>query len=215
MPTRSFTERPRFARFYRRVGPAMERGGLADQRRRALARLEGVVLEVGAGDGRNLPHYPAEVTRVIALEPEPLLRETARRLAADVAVPVDVVDGVAESLDLDDGSVDAAVVTLVLCSVADPHRALRELHRVVRPGGQLRFLEHVRADGALAATVQRLADATLWPVLNGGCHTARPTAAAISAAGFRIDEVERLGFRDTSLPFPTSPQLLGTARRRP
>lgn len=211
--TSSTSSHPRFARFFRRVAPAMDRGGLGDQRPRLLDGLAGQVIEVGAGEGRNLPHYPTQVDRLLAVEPEPLLREAARALAAAARVPVEVVDGVAERLPADDASFDAAVVTCVLCSVHDPAVAVHELFRVLRPGGQLRFIEHVRADGAVAAAVQRGLDTTIWPRLFGGCHTGRDVLATMTASGFRIDRVDRLGLSATSIPFPAHPHVTGIAVR--
>lgn len=131
---------PRFARFFRWVAPAMDRGGLGEHRRPLLAGLTGDLIETGVGEGRNLPHYPPTVDRLVAVEPEPLLRQASRAAAEDAPFPVDVVDGCAERLDAADGSFDAAVATCVLCSVQDPTAALRELFRVLRPGGQLRFI---------------------------------------------------------------------------
>ncbi|HSR25702.1 MAG TPA: class I SAM-dependent methyltransferase [Candidatus Eisenbacteria bacterium] len=191
----------------------MDRGAAADHRRRLLAGLSGRVVEVGAGNGLNFPHYPSEVAAVVAVEPEPYLRELARRRAAHAPVPVEVVDGVADQLPAGDGTFDAAVTSLVLCSVADPLAALREMHRVVRPGGQLRFYEHVRAEPGRLRRVQRVFDATVWPLLAGGCHTGRDTAAAIEAAGFVIEQLDRFRFPESRMALPTSPHILGTARR--
>jgi ubiquinone/menaquinone biosynthesis C-methylase UbiE len=159
-------------------------------------------------------HYPPAVTAVIAVEPEPHLRASAVAAARRAPVPVEVVDGVAESLPAPDGSFDAAVTALVLCSVPDQATALAEIHRVLRPGGELRFYEHVRADqpGALRRA-QRVADATLWPLLCAGCRTGRDTATAIAAAGFRIDELERFRFPPTGPPTPAAPHILGRASR--
>ncbi|MGH3586534.1 MAG: class I SAM-dependent methyltransferase, partial [Pseudonocardia sp.] len=174
---------PVFARLYPRMSRAMDEAGLAEHRRRLLEGLSGEVLEIGAGSGGNFPHYPSTVTRVLAVEPEPRLREIATRAGAAAAVDVEVVDGLAERLPVSEHSVDAAVFCLVLCSVPDPATALAEARRVLRPGGRLRVLEHVRADGHPGwSRVQRLLDATLWPALVGGCHTGRDTAAAIGQA---------------------------------
>jgi ubiquinone/menaquinone biosynthesis C-methylase UbiE len=202
---------PLFAHVFTRVRPAMDAGGVSEHRRRLLAELSGRVLEVGAGDGANFAHYPSQVDRVLAVEPEPYLRARAEREATTVAVPVIVVDGVAERLPVPDGAVDAAVVSMVLCSVADQRAALRELRRVVRLGGQLRFYEHVRADTAPLRAVQRVLDATVWPHLIGGCHMGRDTVAAIEQAGFRIDAIDRVRFPE--FPLPTSLHVVGVATR--
>jgi ubiquinone/menaquinone biosynthesis C-methylase UbiE len=203
---------PLFARIYARTSLSMDRE-LLDYRRRLLHRLSGRVLELGAGNGLNFAHYPTEVTSVVAVEPEPYLRQIAERQARLAAVPIEVIDGVAEQLALDDGDFDAAVVSLVLCSVRDQHAALRELYRVLRPGGQLRFFEHVRADTSGLQRFQHVLDSTIWPSLMGGCHTGRDTHAAIEAAGFSIEQLERFHLPDARFPIPTAPHVIGTARR--
>jgi len=202
---------PVFARLYPAVGKAMERGGMDQRRQTLLTGLSGIVVEVGAGDGLNFPHYPPTVTRVLAVEPEPHLRRLARDAANRAPVPVEVVDGLAERIPCRDGSADAVVVSLVLCSVPDQAAALREIHRVLKPGGQLRFLEHVRADTPGLARVQRVLDATIWPRLAGGCHTGRDTAAAIERAGFTINRLDRYLF--PAARTPVSFHILGTATR--
>ncbi|HEU4666928.1 MAG TPA: class I SAM-dependent methyltransferase [Arthrobacter sp.] len=202
---------PVFARLYPAMGKAMERGGMDQRRRALLTGLSGEVVEVGAGDGLNFPHYPPAVTRVLAVEPEPHLRRLAREAASDAPVPVEVVDGLAERLPCTDGSADAVVVSLVLCSVADQAAALQEIRRVLKPGGRLRFLEHVRADTPRLVRVQRVLDATLWPRLAGGCHTGRDTAAAIERAGFTIQRLDRYLFPEARTP--VSFHILGTAIR--
>src|SRR5690242_3915287 len=117
--------------------------GMATRREVALAGLAGRVIDVGAGSGATFRHYPATVNDVVAVEPEPVMRRLASQAAADVPIPIRVVDGVAESLPAADGAFDAAVVHMTLCSVRDPDAAARELNRVIRPGGELRFNEHV------------------------------------------------------------------------
>jgi ubiquinone/menaquinone biosynthesis C-methylase UbiE len=104
-------------------------------------------------------------------------------------------------------------VSLVLCSVSDAGAALAELHRVIRPGGELRFLEHVRADSPSLRRIQRLMDASVWPRLTGGCHASRDSATAIQTAGFSIERLHSFRFPETRIPFPTAPHIVGVARR--
>ncbi|MGH8774729.1 MAG: class I SAM-dependent methyltransferase [Jiangellaceae bacterium] len=203
---------PVFARFYARLTPAMDQGGLADLRRQLVAGLSGRVIEVGAGDGANFRHYPADVS-LLAVEPEPYLRRRAVQAATAAEASIEIVEGVAENLPVDDGGVDAAVASLVLCSVASQRTVLGELHRVIRPGGQLRFLEHVRAESRAMRGVQRMLDATIWPVLFGGDRTGRDTASAIEEAGFTIEWLERPRFPDSRVSLPTSAHVLGGASR--
>jgi ubiquinone/menaquinone biosynthesis C-methylase UbiE len=192
---------PVFARLYPRLARAMDEGGLVEHRQQLLAGLSGEVVEIGAGHGANFAHYLPAVTRVRAVEPEPRLRGIARTAAVDAPVPVEVSEGLADELPLADHSMDAAVFCLVLCSVPDPLSALQEARRVLRPGGQLRVLEHVRADSPGMVRVQRLMDATFWPALAGGCHTSRDTAAEIERAGFTIDRLDRFLFPEARTPF--------------
>jgi ubiquinone/menaquinone biosynthesis C-methylase UbiE len=199
--TVSAVRHPVFARLYPRLARAMDEGGLVEHRQQLLAGLSGEVVEIGAGHGANFAHYLPAVTRVRAVEPEPRLRGIARTAAADAPVPVEVSEGLADELPLADRSMDAAVFCLVLCSVPDPLSALQEARRVLRPGGQLRVLEHVRADSPVMARVQRLMDATFWPALAGGCHTSRDTAAEIERAGFTIDRLDRFLFPEARTPF--------------
>jgi ubiquinone/menaquinone biosynthesis C-methylase UbiE len=202
---------PIFARLYPKMAKAMERGGMADHRRALLAGLTGTVIEVGAGDGLNFRHYPPTVTRVLAVEPEPHLRGLAQANAAKAPVQVEVVDGLAEQLPAETGSMDAVVVSLVLCSVRDQNAALQEFQRVLKSGGQLRFLEHVRANTRGLARVQRVLDATLWPCMAGGCHVGRDTVRAIEQSGFSIDRCAEFQFPNVRTP--SSFHILGTAVR--
>lgn len=199
---------PIFARLYMLTAPSAE----GEYRRELLAGLSGEVLEVGAGHGLNFAFYPEEVERVIAVEPEPSMRKAAVKAATDAAVRVEVVDGVAGRLPAADASVDAAVASLVLCSVPDQQQALAELRRIVRPGGELRFYEHVIAEGSLPRRLQRLADATFWPHVAGGCHLTRDTGTAIEQAGFEIQSKRRFNF-SPGAPVPPIPHILGVARR--
>ena len=206
---------PVFARWYARVSPGMDAGGMAEYRQRALAGLAGSVIEIGAGSGLNFPHYPPEVTRVLAVEPEPYLRGVAGQAAGRAAVGIEVKDGAAERLPAAGSSFDAAVATLVLCTVADQRAALREMHRVVRPGGELRFIEHVRADTPGLCRVQHALDATVWPFFSGGCHVSRDTLSGIAGAGFTVTKSEAFRFPVTQIPMPASPHVWGIAVRDP
>ena len=209
--TNNKVSHPIFARFYAWASPRMEKAGIGERRDQLLAGLAGRVIEVGAGNGLNFAHYPPEVTGVVAVEPEPHLRGLAESRAAAARVPIEVVDGTADRLPADDASFDAAVASLVLCSVPDVPAALAEIRRILRPGGQLRFFEHVRADTPGLARVQRILDATVWPALGGGCHAHRDTRAAIEAAGFTIDDIDQLRIPETRIPTHTSPHILGVA----
>jgi ubiquinone/menaquinone biosynthesis C-methylase UbiE len=170
------------------------------------------VIEVGAGSGANFPHYPASVSEVIAVEPERYLRERAQRAATYAPVPVSVLEGGADHLPDESGHFDAGVTALVLCTVPDQSSALAELYRLIRPGGELRFYEHVVSHHRWEGRFQRLADATFWPHVAGGCHLARDTESGIEHAGFVIETCERFPF--SPAPFlPPDPHILGTARR--
>lgn len=205
---------PIFARVYQRLSVAMDRVGGAEHRRELVADLHGRVIEVGAGNGRTFAHYPGTVSEVVAVEPEPRLRAAALAAARSAPVRVRVVDGLAETLPGGDGEFDAAVVALVLCTVPDQAAALAEIRRVLRPGGQLRFFEHVAAGqpGAMRRA-QRIADATVWPKLFAGCHTGRDTSTAIVEAGFVIRELHRFKFPPTGPSSPAAPHVRGLATR--
>ena len=206
--TDSDQNHPFFSRLYTSV---LRRGISRDPARCELVGgLRGYVVEVGCGDGANFPIYPGAVDDLLAVEPEPRLRRRAERAAKDSPTQIRVVGGDAEHLPVEDASVDAVVVSLVLCSVPSQQAALREFRRVLRPSGELRFYEHVRAVNRLGRVVQNGLDATIWPALFGGCHTARDTVAAITAAGFEIDTVRHTkGVRMS----PPPPSVVGRARR--
>ncbi|SFY05225.1 class I SAM-dependent methyltransferase [Streptomyces atratus] len=205
---------PVFARFYARMSVAAEtKAGLGAVRSELLAGLSGRVIEIGAGNGLNFAHYPPAVSEVVAIEPERSLRQLAVRSALRAGIPVDVVPGAAEALPVKSEAFDGAVASLVLCTVRNVERSLAELVRVLRPGGELRFFEHVRADDRAMAATQRALDRTVWPLVTGGCHTSRDTLAAIERAGLVVETYRRVRMPEWGIRLPTSACVLGVARR--
>ncbi len=189
-------------------------GELGPRRDELLAGLSGRVLEVGAGNGINFGHYPRSVTEVVALEPEPYLRTKAERAAADSPVRVTVSAGMAEELAFPDAGFDGAVACLVLCTVRDQEGALAELRRVLKPGSELRFLEHVRSTNPRKARTQAAFDRSgIWPWIGGGCHCGRDTAAAVRGAGFQVERVRSVDLGPSWAL--TNPHVLGVATRSP
>lgn len=184
---------PQFARAYLRVAPKAEARGVAQHRHELLSGLDGVVCEVGAGPGLNFARYPAAVSQVIAIEPEPTLREHALQAAHQAPVPVTVRAGVANALPVDDASCDAVVLSLVMCTVPDPAAALAEVRRVLRPGGQVRLYEHVRSTNQVVGALEDLVT-PLWARFAGGCHPNRDPIASLVNAGFTVETARRFGF---------------------
>ena len=186
------------AAIYDRIMKQTEEACLAEWRRALLKDVRGDVLEVGAGTGANLRHYPPSV-KLTLTEPDPHMR---KRLPGAVAAG-------AEELPFADGSFDTVVCTLVLCSVKDPARALAEMRRVLKPGGRLLFLEHVAAaDNPKRLRWQRRVE-PLWKRVMGNCHMTRDTLAEIERAGFRVEDVKRESLRKA---FPlVRPSIRGTA----
>lgn len=182
--------------------------GMRRRRRAVLTAARGRVLEIGAGTGLNIPHYPDGIDELVLAEPEPgMRRRLARRLDRHGST-ARIVDAPAERLPLPDASVDTVVATLVLCTVADPERALREIARVLRPDGQVLFIEHVRARSRwLAASQDALARP--WRAFAGGCVCNRTTLELIQASGFRVatDEAAWRG-----MPGIVRPLVIGQAR---
>jgi ubiquinone/menaquinone biosynthesis C-methylase UbiE len=203
---------PIFARFYGLISAGAEKAGAAEHRSEALAGLAGRAIELGAGNGLNFNHYPSDMTEVMAVEPEPHLRRLAAGAADRASVPARVVDGEAASLPADDESFDAPVASLVLCSVPEQAVALAELYRVIRPGGELRFYEHVRAETPRRARQQDRVD-RFWPYIGGGCHTGRDTVTAIKRAGFSVEHQRRFRFEACLVGGPVAPHVVGRARR--
>jgi SAM-dependent methyltransferase len=200
--------------FFARVWPVVathETEAIRALRRENLAGLSGRVLEVGAGIGTNFPHYPASVDEVIAVEPEQRLAEQARAAAEVVPTRVVVTSETAEAFSGAE-PFDAVVCSLVLCSVRDPDGVLQRLYSLLRPGGELRYLEHVASAGA-RGRFQRFVDATLWPRLFGNCHTHRDTERSIVEAGFEVHTSRREWTWPAWAPMPVSELVLGRASR--
>ncbi|MCX4618840.1 class I SAM-dependent methyltransferase [Streptomyces albogriseolus] len=205
---------PVFARWYARFSVAAEsRAGMADVRRRLLGGLSGRVIEIGAGNGLNFAHYPGAVSEVVAMEPERSLRALAVEAALRADLPVDVAPGVAEALPVKSEAFDAAVLSLVLCSVRDVPRALAEVRRVLRPGGEVRFFEHGAGGGRVMHATQRALDRTLWPPLAGGCHLSRDPVGALREAGFELGPYRRMTMPENGPALPQSFCFIGTAWR--
>ena len=183
---------------------------VAARKRALLSEVHGTVLEIGPGAGANLRYYPADV-RWIGVEPNPYMDRYLRKEAERLGLAVEVRRGTAERLLVGDASVDAVVSTLVLCSVDDLGRALRETLRVLKPGGRFVFLEHVAAPrGTWLRRLQRLVR-PVWRVVADGCHPDRETDAAIAAAGFAEVRLERF-----SLPMGlVGPHIAGVALKGP
>src|SRR5262245_1661649 len=206
-------QQSRFARYLERREQRRPDPIARDIRRRVRAGLEGEVIEVGSGDGRSFEHYPPEVVRLLAVEPDSTARAGAEPRAAAVSFPIALVAGDAGALPAADVSYDAAVVMGLLCSVPDPTAALAELRRVLRPGGELRFWEHVRSGNVVFRGVQRGIDRLFWTRALGGCETTRDTEAAIRSAGFELAELDR-GFHSSStLTITAAPYIAGIAKR--
>lgn len=205
-------QQSRFARYLERREQRRPDPVHREFRREALAGLRGHVIEVGSGDGRSFEHYSPEVEHVLAVEPDPTARAAAAARAETAEVPIEIVDGVAEALPAADGAFDAAVVMGVLCSVPDPSAALDELGRVLAPGGELRFWEHVRSENPAFQLVQRAFDALFWTRALGGCETTRDTESAIKAAGFQIERLDRRFHPSSLLTITAAPNIIGTAR---
>jgi ubiquinone/menaquinone biosynthesis C-methylase UbiE len=179
-----------FARMYDRTFKAAEEAGLRQMRRDLLATAEGRVLELGAGTGANLELYPDAVLEIAAVEPDPHMAKQLRATAAQSERRVEVVEAPAERLPFADASFDTAVSTLVFCTVPDPVASVAEVARVLKPGGRLLFLEHVRAEDPNSAQWQDRLEKP-WRFLGDGCHCNRDTIATISASPLALGEFDR------------------------
>jgi SAM-dependent methyltransferase len=179
-----------FSAFYDRAFEATEEAGLREMRRELASQARGRVLELGSGTGLNLDLYPEAIQSLTLTEPDPHMTRQLRQKLAQSSRQADLVEAGAEDLPFEDDSFDTAVVTLVLCTVPDQSRALEEIRRVLRPGGQLLFLEHVRADDPSLARWQDRLEGP-WRFIGDGCHCNRDTVTGIGAAGFELGEVEQ------------------------
>ncbi|HEX8689396.1 MAG TPA: class I SAM-dependent methyltransferase [Solirubrobacterales bacterium] len=178
-----------FSAFYDSLLKGTEEAGLREMRRETLAAASGRTIDIGAGTGANLGLYPAAVTNLVLAEPDPHMTKRLRRRLAEAGSRAELVEAPAEELPFEDASFDTAVFTLVLCTVPDPNAALAEAARVLKPGGKLLFVEHVRAeDPGLALWQDRLE--TPWRFFADGCHCNRDTVAAIEASPLNLESVE-------------------------
>jgi ubiquinone/menaquinone biosynthesis C-methylase UbiE len=188
---------------------SMRQENLAAYRARIIPAAEGRVLEIGIGSGLNLPFYSPNVARVIGLEPSPKLLAMARRVRTGSG-PVEFIEGSAEAIPLQDASVHTVVTTWTLCSIPDALRALRDMRRVLRPGGRLLFVEHGRSpDPNVMFWQDRLTPA--WKRLGGGCHLNRAIETLIEGAGFQFDRLQTGYMRG---PKPMTFMYEGSARPR-
>ena len=198
---------PLFAALYDLLlGPA-EKKFLGPHRAYLAGGAVGRVLDVGCGTGINFNYYPPEA-EIVGIEPDPHMRKRAQARADRLGGRIKLLAEGAEDVPFPDASFDCAVATLVFCTIPDPDRALRELRRVLRPGGQLRFLEHVRAATPGWARFQDFT-VPVWKRIGAGCHPNRDTVSTIGQAGFRIVELNRYAFG----PYPVRPFVRGVATR--
>lgn len=200
-----------FAATYDKMNAEVEETFGAPIRRRLLAPLTGDVVELGSGTGVNIEHYPAAVERLVLTEPDRHMRAKLQASLDASGRAAEVVDAGADALPLADATFDAAVVTLVLCTVPDPTAAVREIERVLRPGGRLIFVEHVRSEHPRTARVQDVVR-PFWQVIGRGCQLNRDTLATIRAGGFEVEEVERVIV--PKVPSFAHEAIVGTARKR-
>jgi SAM-dependent methyltransferase len=204
-------QHPRFAKMYLAMADRADRIGGAAHRGRLLSGLTGAVIEIGAGQGRNFAHYPDTVDSVVAVEPDDTLRGHAEHAAVRAPASITVVVGHADALPAYTGEFDAAVASLVLCTVPRPEHALAEISRVLRPGGVLRFYEHIRSGNPTYGRLQDLLE-PIWSRVGGGCHPNRDTVTAIESAGFRIEELDRFPFKPVSY-LPAFTHVIGRATK--
>jgi ubiquinone/menaquinone biosynthesis C-methylase UbiE len=186
----------------------MRQRRLAPYRDRVVSNATGRVLEVGIGSGLNLPFYGNAVAEIIGLEPSPKLVEMANNAARQTPIPLRLIEGTAEAIPIEDHSVDAVMTTWTMCSIPEIQSALKEMRRVLRPGGRLFFVEHGRApEPGVRWWQDRLTPA--WKHLSGGCHLNRAIDELIENAGFRIERPDKGYMRG---PKPMTFMYEGSAR---
>jgi ubiquinone/menaquinone biosynthesis C-methylase UbiE len=178
------------------INLAMNTQGLRDERRRCLEAVAGDVIEVGFGTGLNLPFYPSAVTKVVGVDPSATSARLARKRIAAAPFPVEIVGLSAEQLPIADESASTIVSTFTLCTIPDVCKALRDMRRVLRPGGRLHFVEHGRSDDEKMRRWQRRLNGFQQTVF-GGCHLDRPIAELIEQAGFQIERLEHAYLQGT------------------
>ena len=198
-----------FARWYDRLTAGYE-AWIHERRQTLLGGLSGAVLEIGPGTGANFKYLPAGI-QWIGIEPNPFLHEQLRERAAERGIEAELHVARAERLDLPGESIDAAVSTLVLCSVDDPPRVIGEIHRVLRPGGRFVFLEHVAARPGTWLRRWQRAVKPVWRFAGDGCRTDRETRAEIEAAAFRAVEIDEFRVPWPPVPAWVSPHIAGVA----
>jgi ubiquinone/menaquinone biosynthesis C-methylase UbiE len=197
-----------YAALYNVANRPAERAGLREERHALLAQASGATIEIGAGTGLNLPHYPPAISRLVLIEPDPHMARRLRRRRSKLGIDAQILEATAEQLPFPDASFDTAVVTFALCSVPDENVALAEIARVLEPGGLLLFLEHVRSTDPKVAARQ---DEMPFPYPLVGCHPNRATLAAIDASPLVVESV-RHG-EVAKAPAIERPMIVGTSRR--
>jgi ubiquinone/menaquinone biosynthesis C-methylase UbiE len=190
-----------FAALFDRIMAPAEKSFLKEARQHAAGGARGRVLEIGCGTGANFAFYTSAATAVIATEPDPYMLERARSKLTGASQPIEIRQAPAEELPFDDASFDTVVDTINMCTIGDLPRALSEISRVLRPGGELRFFEHVRYQNPLGALTQDLVT-PIWKWFGAGCHPNRDVARAIGEAGFEITHLQR------SNPVPPVPPMV-------
>lgn len=200
------------AAIYDRLTEASEEACLRQWRAELLRDLTGQVLEVGTGTGRNIPFYPSGLERLVLTEPDQhMRRRLSEKIRTQAPARAELLDASLEALPFPAQSFDAVVATLVLCSVPHPEKALTEIHRVLKPGGQYVFLEHVAAEDRPRRLRWQHRVEPFWKRIAGGCHLTRRTADAIAAAGFRVADLRRESMRK-AWPL-VRPTIRGTAQK--